>query len=418
MKNVELLNIIRANMSQQYQDRIPEATQLNLAEVSNAILEDTLTRNEFLYALTDQIARIKIRQNTYVNPLAFLKQEKIDYGNTIEEVYMELIKAQGYDIRDAEDTLFKRQLPNVSAIFHKINRRDRYDLTYEEEKLSKAFLSEDGISQMLGLMISRLSTSDNVDEFLIMKSLFGKAIAEGLYYNVTVVNPTDSASASNVVTKIKTYSNFLKFPRQDYNSAGVTNWTEKSRQILYLEPVFDALSDVEVLAKAFNLSLVDYEQRKVLVDDFGTSATDIVAILASEDWQVCADNVLRTETVFNGKGLYMNYFLHHWGTYSSSRFEPFIVFRSVVPTLVSIEIVGDSTAQSGSVIQFDIVPTGTNLPPKTVEWEISGQTDDLTYINSVGMLVVGSREEAGTITVTATSKYDATKVDTQLVTVS
>ena len=56
----EIMNMIRANSSVQYQDRIPIATQENFREVGNFILNYEPARNEFLNALVNRIARVKI----------------------------------------------------------------------------------------------------------------------------------------------------------------------------------------------------------------------------------------------------------------------------------------------------------------------------------------------------------------------
>ena len=47
---MDILNVIRANASSTYQERIPEATQDNIREIGNAMLTYESTQNEFLNA--------------------------------------------------------------------------------------------------------------------------------------------------------------------------------------------------------------------------------------------------------------------------------------------------------------------------------------------------------------------------------
>ncbi len=62
--------------------------------------------------------------------------------------------------------------------------------------------------------------------------------------------------------------------------------------------------------------------------------------------------------------------------------------------------------------------TVTGNAPHNVIWEISGATSENTYITEEGNLKVALEEEARTLTVTATSSYDATKKATATVTIN
>jgi len=57
-----------------------------------------------------------------------------------------------------------------------------------------------------------------------------------------------------------------------------------------------------------------------------------------------------------------------------------------------------------------------NFAPKSVTWTVTGGTD--STIDIYGNLVVGENETGETLTVTATSTFDATKADTGTITVS
>ena len=64
----------------------------------------------------------------------------------------------------------------------------------------------------------------------------------------------------------------------------------------------------------------------------------------------------------------------------------------------------------GSYQDFSVIVHGTNNPPQTVTWSISGHSSSSTSINSSGRLSVASGETANTITVVATSTYDTGKM--------
>ena len=70
----KILNTIRANASSDYQERVPIATQNNIAEVGNAITNYEPTRNEFLNALINRIGMVIIQSRLYENPLREFKK--------------------------------------------------------------------------------------------------------------------------------------------------------------------------------------------------------------------------------------------------------------------------------------------------------------------------------------------------------
>src|SRR6056297_861507 len=112
-KSSTLLNAIKDDASPEYQARVPDATQDNLAEVGTAILNYSQTRNEFVSALVNRIGKVIITSKLYENPLSEFKKGMLDYGKDIEEVFVDLIEANVFDPAVAEDELYKRNLPDV-----------------------------------------------------------------------------------------------------------------------------------------------------------------------------------------------------------------------------------------------------------------------------------------------------------------
>jgi hypothetical protein len=118
---MDILNVIRANASSTYQERIPEATQDNIREIGNAMLTYESTQNEFLNALVNRIARVIITSKSYQNPLRMFKKGVLEFGETIEEIFVNIARAHQFDPAVAEKEVFKREIPDVNAVFHKMN---------------------------------------------------------------------------------------------------------------------------------------------------------------------------------------------------------------------------------------------------------------------------------------------------------
>jgi len=90
----------------------------------------------------------------------------------------------------------------------------------------------------------------------------------------------------------------------------------------------------------------------------------------------------------------------------------------LIPTVTHV-VVNPSTATvaRGSTQQFTATVNGTNNPPQTVNWSVTGGTTATTINTSTGLLIVANGETNTTLTVRATSAYDGTKSGTATVTV-
>ena len=400
-----ILNAIRNNASLDYQNRVPEATQENLTDIGNAIINYTPTMNEFINALINRIARVIITSKMYTNPLREFKKGLLEYGETVEEVFINIAKAHEFDPATAESEVFKRELPEVLAAFHKMNYQNFYKVTISVEQLRQAFLSYQGISDLISRIVESLYSGSEFDEFTIMKQLIVEWANEGNFYAINVPTP-NATNAKSIVTTIKGISNALEFMSGTYNPMGVATYTKKPQQILIIDSKFDAVIDVEVLASAFNMDKAEFMGRRVLIDNFG-ELTGAVAALVDEDFFMVFDNGIWFTENYNGQGLYWNYFLHCWKTFSISPYANAILFTTDVVEVDSITV-SPATADilPGQKLQLTANVVATGGASKAVGWSVAGATDDTTSIDSNGLLTVGAAEQ-GPLVVTATSVYTA-----------
>lgn len=414
---IDILNVIRANASSTYQERIPEATQDNIREVGNAMLTYESTQNEFLNALVNRIARVIITSKSYQNPLRMFKKGVLEFGETIEEIFVNIARAHQFDPAVAETEVFKREIPDVNAVFHKMNYQNFYKTTISNEQLRQAFLSYQGISDLIARIVDSLYTGSEFDEFLIMKQLIVDAANDGKMYSVTIPEVT-AENAKTIVAKIKGISNSMEFMSSTYNSMGVLNYTKKENQIFLIDATFDAMIDVEVLASAFNMSKAEFMGQRVLIDNFG-ELTGVYAAIVDKDWFMVFDNWIGFTENYNGQGLYWNYFYHCWKTFSTSPFSNAVLFTTETTGVTSVTVSPTSTnLAKGSSMQFTANVVTTGYVPKGVTWSVSGTSATVSSITPDGVLTVPISEPNTTLTVTATSVYDNTKKGTSTVTLS
>ena len=208
------------------------------------------------------------------------------------------------------------------------------------------------------------------------------------------------ATIEDITTQIKATSNLLPFMSENYNATGVLTFTPKSRQILLVRTDVDAVMDVSSLAVAFNMDKREFMGRKILVDNFGAGNEDVYAILCDEEFLLVRENNVKFTEQFNAQGIFWNYFLHRWETFSASPFAACVAFTTgtIVPvTKIEIDQVGQTLA-AGQDMLLTATITPLNATTDTVKWSAdSTDKDSGTYITAGGYLRIGAHQTADVI---------------------
>ena len=321
----EMLNTIRDNASAEYQARIPEATQTNLSEVGAALLEDVNLANEFTGALMNKVAFTFTHDKIWQNKLAVLKKGTKPLADTVEEIFVNYAKAEEFDAEG--NSLLNRKLPDVKAIYHQMNRKNKYKVTISMEMLSKAFRSYGDLRNFYNVVINSLYNGDNTDEFLLFKDLLAKSITKKYAKVVTLGSDpcTSKEGAIDFIKAVKTVSGAMEFPSKEFNGyvdaqakdkTPVTTFTEVKDQLIIIDNATDVAIDVDVLANAFNLSKQEFLARKIKIDAFPDKS--IRAMIIDKDFTQIYDDLYQMRRFENAEGLYENYILHHWQTIDAS----------------------------------------------------------------------------------------------------
>ena len=447
--SADILNAIRNSASQEYRNYVPPAnpTAESVREIGNVIMKFPALQNEFLSNLINRIGLVLITNKSYKNAWSEFKRGRLEFGETMEEIFVNLAKPFTYDVERAEREVFKREIPDVRAAFHTLNYRKFYKATIQQEQLRQAFLSWQGIDDLITKIVDAMYSAANYDEFIAMKYLIAKHILNGHVYAKAIAAAT-AANAKSIVGTIKAISNDMTFPKTKYNLAGVSNFTLKDNQYLILNSEFDAIMDVEVLAAAFNMDKAEFMGHRVLVDNFGDfddarlaqlfadepnytpiSAAEkealnaIPAIIVDRDWFMIYDNLDNFTEQFNGEGMYWNYWYHVWKTLSISPFHNATVFVPDTPSITSVTVApSTATMAPGTSTTFTATVVAANFAPKSVNWSLSwageGDIYDYASVNEHGVVSIApSMPAASTVTVTATSTFDSTKYGTATITV-
>ena len=441
--SVDILNVIRNNATVNYQNYVPEATSdaESIREIGAIIMDNPQLQNEFLSALVNRIGRVLITSKMYDNPWSMFKKGTLEFGETIEEIFVNIAKPFQFDPNVAETNLFKREIPDVRSAFHIMNYQKYYKTTIQNDQLRQAFLSWQGITDLIAKIVDSMYTGANYDEFQTMKYMLAKHILNGHMYPVTIPAVTE-ANMKSIVSTIKGVSNNYEFMSNKYNVAGVQNFSKKNDQYLLINSKFDATMDVEVLASAFNMDKAQFAGQRVLVDSFGSldierlnilfaddptyteiSESDLQAldaipcVLVDKEWFMIFDNFYNFTEQYNGEGLYWNYWYHVWKTFSVSPFANNALFIPGVPTVTSVTVSpATATVKAGQTISLSAVVQTEYFAPQSLNW--SSDTEGVT-VSKGGLVTVGADVSSNTVvTITATSTYDNEKTGTSTITVS
>lgn len=323
MDAIEVLNTIRDNASQAYQDRVPEATRSNIEEVGEAItdLNNAVVYNEFINTLANMIYAPMLIKKSWTNPLGKFKKGKKTFGDTVEEVYNNFIKAQTFD--QSGSGLLTRKLPDTKVVFHRMNRQDSYVLTDSPESLAKAFKSYEGLAEYLENLFTTMRNSAELDEYILMRQLFEEAYNNNAMVVVSVADPQASkANAEAFIKAVKTVSGDMVFANSNNNAyltaqssdnKPIVTFSKKDEQVLIVDNPTDVTCNIDVLASAFNKSVVEFnDTQKEVIDAFPVDG--MIAALVDRNFFQVYDDLFTFREFENGLGLYRNHILHVWQT--------------------------------------------------------------------------------------------------------
>ena len=378
---VDILNVIRDNASLAYQSSVPTITQAtDIPKVGEVIYGTPAFANEFINALINRIALVRVQSATFNNPYERLKKGYLDYGESVEEIFVNIAKVFEFSQEKAEARELKQYKPDVKSAFHTMNWRVIYPVSVSDEELRMAFLSAEGVTDLIARIVDSVYTAANYDEYLLFKYMLIKAITAGGMKPVAV-NP---AAATNWAKAFRGTSNMLPFMKSEYNAAHVLNTTPKERQVIFMDAQFNADFDVDVLSAAFNMDKADFIGSLHLIDDWTTFDNDrfevirensdgieevttdelslmanVKAVILDEEWFQVYDNLNRFAEKFVASGLRWNYFYHTWKTVSFSPYANAVVFCLNTATTTnpdSVTYVIESVDKSANAYVLSLIP--------------------------------------------------------------
>ena len=329
--SVDILNNIRLNASTEFQNRIPEATQNNIATIGQAFQTYTLLYNEFCEALVNKIGKTILLQKSFKNKLAQFKSGSVVSPHDVEEIFIEMAKAEGSYDKDGKNPLGRREAPDVKVNYHRQNRQDYYAVSIGDIDFIRVFRSEATLDAFIRRIINSVYSADEYDEWVAMKNVMA---TYQTYFDYDVKDMEAQTSkevfAKDFVKTLRKAVQDVSFASTEYNAAHVKTWSDPSELVLFVHKDLLVEVDVELLARAFHKSDTDTKvvPKIIPMDDFG-SLTDTYALLVDRDWFRVYDTLVHMEPQRNAQGLFTNYFYHHHQILSASTFKNAVRLKKV-----------------------------------------------------------------------------------------
>ena len=303
--NEEVIGSVASEMPTELAEKI---TGMKATEVWGVMEQYPTIANSFINTLTNKVTKSVIYSKIFENPLKFLKKPMLHYGDSIEELFVEMAQVKGFtghwhdESKTPEADLIRKLIPEVSALYISINVDYKLKTTVMDKSLRKAFFQEGGLSNLVGQIIASITSSAEYKEFKLTKDVYQKLIAEGKAikkinedgtveyteinnglnlpikqtpYIVKIEGSTSKEKMLNLSEAIRETVGYMKFPSNKYNLASKLVWSKPEEMMLITTPTTKAKLDVQALAHTFNISLAELNTRTILVDEMPEGTVEV-----------------------------------------------------------------------------------------------------------------------------------------------
>lgn len=326
-------------------------------EVYQTLMDYPTLKNEFISTLVNKVVRTQFFSKVFENPLTLFKKGELPYGTTIEQLFVEMADVKGFREHFEGNTTFEADLilankPKVKVKYITKNFEYEAKASISQAQLKNAFMSEEGLSNLINQIISQLMNGMKYKDFTdVLALLKASADAKQLVMNgdtgmtkeqalssSEIAQPmatisVDYSNAANLVEAIRATAGEMAFPSDRFNMAGVNTWSNREDLVFITTPQVSAKLDVSVLAHAFNISSADVKIHTVEIPEasmpkrfatgvgaHGGEDKQCLGFLVDRDFIQIWDTLQHTATFENPDRLHTNTFAHHQGILACAYF--------------------------------------------------------------------------------------------------
>ena len=417
-----------------YHQYVPVVTDTTtIGQFGAPIIDPSNTNvlNDFV-SLLKKVVETAVNNKIFNNPLAQLEGERMPLGNFIEDVYINPAKARAFNVNDFAGLLQKYEA-QVAVQYLSVNSDLQYMVTLTREKIRNAFTSWSALESMISGYINSLYNGAYDTRYRQTKGLITAAFTGNNVQYQLVSNPQDEQTAKAFIQTLRATYAKMQVPSTNYNAwnkvkggeLALKTWSNPEDIVLVISADIEALVDVQVLARAFNMSETDFLGRVIVVDSFdaldedGTVAVDgsaIKAMLADKAWFKIRTQDFAMDEFYNMNNRTWTYGLNDVRMCNYSLFANAVVFATSAPTVDATKIEAASATATVAEGAKVTVPFTLTPPNATTTVTAASSAEGKATVEVKGKTVEITGVDAGSATITLTAGSGIT--DTITVTVT
>ena len=209
-----------------YGDRFPEINKDNLSSIM--LSQPPSVLNDFI-GIMGKLVKQNIEDVIYTrdnNPFAFMVGEKLNFGETIEDIFVNIIEGSAIEWNASPESVLKLYKTDIRSLYHSWNYEMQYSTSISMAYTQRAFLSEGGIRNLMNVIASKPLHSADYDLFLHILQTLKQMNDDEYFYNEGIQALTTEEALKNFILAVKDKISELKFMNNIYNKAGVITRSE------------------------------------------------------------------------------------------------------------------------------------------------------------------------------------------------
>lgn len=312
-----------------------DTKELGVKDLS-VFLKNPEIANEFISDMYNQIVMQRTYDlfRDYEMPFKVFLREMSRLGDAEQLLTAQLASTKTYSEGTGvgeTPSPFDADKPSMVVAFLKTEDKEFTEVSLSYEIWAGAFVSEQGLSNMAGIIIKNLQDAIEEDIRVKIRTDLEDGTKVPAYQNIELVSDAgETSNAQKAYEQIVKLVNDLSIPNSTHNASLVKTFTRKGRAVLILNSRYSSAFDVNVLASLFNSGAIDEKKyfSDVIVTDLVAGDNNLVGVILDDEAYLYGYRFKVASSIFNPRTLKINIYNHAW------------VKRGVVPFRQAVQLYG------------------------------------------------------------------------------
>ena len=259
------------------------------------------------------------------NPFAKYTGPVVDLGDTIQKYKVDYITGNAYDPDNTNPFTSTKNKPYAQYVT--LDDSVQYHDRINNYEFKKAFTTDAKLGDFVAAKLEALYESDGIDKYTKWKKYLSDYNKLGALVGIEQDSADADVYAGGLWDKLRSFAN-SKF-RQPNSTYNIAQKTAISPDVDIIMKADDKLLVDNYLKGVYNLNKTDIDANIILIDDFATIANlpntitdceELVAIVMDSRAAQYYPRTPEVGSIYNPKGLNMEYYLTIQGTYCIDKF--------------------------------------------------------------------------------------------------